>query len=60
MIMRALTPEAKLFSLTAEAQELLPEHTYAAVMLRVAVRESVEERCELLEDVVGKFKRGAA
>jgi hypothetical protein len=48
----------KLFSLAAEAQDLLPEHTYKAVMLRASSRDSVEGQCELLEDVVGDFRRG--
>jgi hypothetical protein len=52
------TPEAKLFSLTAEAQDLLPNHTYKAVMHRVNALDSIEDRCELLESGLGEFKRG--
>jgi hypothetical protein len=58
MIMRALTPEAKLFSLTAEAQDLYPEHTFKAVMHRVNAIESIEEKCERLEKGIEEFKRG--
>jgi hypothetical protein len=54
------TADAKLFRLTAETQDLLPEHTYKAFMHRVEARESVEEKCELLEDGLREFKRGMA
>jgi hypothetical protein len=52
------TPEAKLFRLTAEAQELLPEPTYKAFMHRVNSKDSIEERCELLSEGNEEFKRG--
>jgi hypothetical protein len=52
------TPDAHLFALKAETQELLPDHTYKAVMRRVEAEESLEEQCELLEDGLAEFKRG--
>jgi hypothetical protein len=54
------TPEAKLFRLTAEAQELLPDHTYKASMHLVDRRESVEEKCKYLEEGLEEFRRGLA
>jgi hypothetical protein len=52
------TPQAKLFRLTAEHQELLPEHTHKAFMHRVEARDSIEEKCELLEEGLAEFRRG--
>lgn len=54
------TPDAKLFRLTAEHQEPVPDHTHKAFMYRVEARETVEGRCELLEEGIAKFKRGVA
>jgi hypothetical protein len=50
-------PAIRLLELTTEAQDLLPDHTYKALMLRVDGRELPEEKCELLGDVLGEFKR---
>jgi hypothetical protein len=52
------TPEAKLFRLTAEHQDLAPDHTHRAFMHRVNSKESVEDRCELLEEGLEEFRRG--
>ena len=57
------TPDARLFRLTAETretQQLLPEHTHKAFMHRVNSRESIEDRCELLEEGLEEFRRGMA
>jgi hypothetical protein len=56
----ALPPAARLLELEAEHQELTPDHTHRAFMHRVEARDSVEERCELLEHGIAKFKRGVA
>jgi hypothetical protein len=58
--MTAETPDAKLLLLTAEHQELTPDHTHRAFMHRVEARDSVEERRELLEEGLAEFKRGVA
>jgi hypothetical protein len=54
------TPNAKLFRLTAENQELVPEHTHKAFMYRVNALDSIEEKCELLEERMAEFRRGLA
>jgi hypothetical protein len=54
----AETPDAKLFRLTAETQQLFPEHTYKAFMHRVDAKESIEEKCELLSGGLAEFKGG--
>jgi hypothetical protein len=54
------TPQAKLFSLTAEAQDLLPAHTCKAVLLRASSKDSIEEQCKLLSGVLDEFGRGVA
>lgn len=53
-----LSPTVRLLELEAEAQDLLPDHTYKAVMLRISSKDSVQEQCEVLEGVVEEFKRG--
>jgi hypothetical protein len=50
--------DAKLFRLTAENQELVPDHTHKAFMLRVEALETVEAQCELLEEGMAEFRRG--
>ena len=52
------TPQSKFFRLTAEHQELVPDHTYKAFMHRVDRTELPEEKCELLADVVGGLQAG--
>jgi hypothetical protein len=54
------TPEAKLFRLTAEAQELRPDHTFKAFMHRVNSLDSIEDRCELLSKGNEEFRWGMA
>jgi hypothetical protein len=55
-----LPPAARLLELEAKHQELTPDHTHKAFMHRVEAQGSVEERCELLEEGIGEFKRGVA
>lgn len=56
----ALPPAAHLLQLTAEHQELTPDHTHKAFMHRVNAMDSVADRCELLEEGTKEFKRGLA
>jgi hypothetical protein len=59
-----ITPEkllaTKLVSLTAEAQDLYPDHTFKASMWHVDRLPSVEEKCEELEKGLEEFRRGLA
>jgi hypothetical protein len=50
--------DLRLARLTAKAQDLLPEHTYKAVMRRVSRYESLKVKCEMLEVLLREFERG--
>jgi hypothetical protein len=51
-------PTVRLLELTAENEALAPEHTHKAFMHRVEALETVEEKCELLEEGMAEFRRG--
>jgi hypothetical protein len=51
-------PTLRLLELTAENESLVPPHTHRAFMHRVNALETVEEKCELLEEGMAEFRRG--
>lgn len=55
----AIPPALTLLNLQSKAQDLLPEHTYKAVMHRIQNEQETDAgRCELLGQIVGDFERG--